>query len=302
MAKNRHAKNTERVEIDDKNRQVREASRRLQSHPGYRLNSALDELVRMLDGVFVPNWNELMALLEAASREERLAMELVQNVHAPIIRKRFESELARKLFNHLASTMGLVDHVRRIAGEIPHDLRTEFEARTKALIVQPEIGFMQDLRNYTLHRSLPFLGHTLTIGNVNTRSQTFESEIELSAHDLLQWSGWKSGSRSYLQAVTGGSLRLRAVTKRHGELVDSHNRWLAGQLAARVNLHIAEVNELIVQFEMARFGLPRDDVSAMVSERTARNAIPPPERWIGSPPEPPKDVVESEQHPTPGNA
>ena len=222
-----------------------------------------------------------MTLLDAAAHDERLAWELVQNVHSPAIRDKFQSELGRKLFNHLASALGLVDHVRRIASAIPLDIRTEFAKRTTEMSAHAEVGFMQNLRNYTLHRSLPLLGHSMRIDNVNTSSQTFESEIELSVVDLLAWDGWKAGSRRYLEGV-GERLLLRALVRHHGELVDEHNRWLADQMARRVNASIDEVNELILDHEVARFGMPRDVVRDLIDKRSARNSIPPPDRWIGS--------------------
>jgi hypothetical protein len=144
----------------------------------------------------------------------------------------------------------------------------------------PEVGFVQDLRNYTLHRSLPFLGHSLRIDNLNTTAQTFESEIELSVEDLLTWDRWRAGSRRYLKGV-GDRLHLRALVRHHGELVYEHNRWLADQMARRVNASLDEVNELILDHEVARFGVPRDVARRLIDERSARNSIPPPEQWIG---------------------
>jgi hypothetical protein len=64
-----------------------EAERRVASHPAVQQFYELLALRRMLD-VWHLNWGQLLMLLEAAATNEQLAVELVQNVHAPSVRDR----------------------------------------------------------------------------------------------------------------------------------------------------------------------------------------------------------------------
>ncbi|MEO8425375.1 MAG: hypothetical protein ABI595_15875 [Actinomycetota bacterium] len=263
------------MRTDEERKRLDEAQRQLLDHPAERVRSALDELTRMLNGVYLPNWNELSQLLDAASHNEELAIELIQNVHSPIVRDDFEKLLSRRLHNHLASTASLVDHVRRIVKRLPSSVAPGFGARTDVLTQAPEVGFVRDLRNFTLHRALPFLGHKITISNMNTAEQEFESEVELSVQELLRWDRWTPSSRSFISSQ-GEAVRLRAVIDRQGQLVWDHNMWLGQRMADYVGAHVDEINQLRLGVVCAQFGVSPEVGHQMMVERAARDEVPPP--------------------------
>ena len=231
------------AEQRDRVADLRAADRRIEEHPAYRQHLELDALERSLAGVFVPNFHDMVRLLDAAATNEDLAFELIQNVRPPTVRDRFHADVTRKLHNYLAGAHSLRDHVRRMMRGQAGPIADEFEMRKKNLLRNPEIPLMQDLRNYSLHRTLPFLGHRLSMKKVNSKER-MESEVNLSVAHLLEWSGWTTPSRAYLDGKD--VVPLRPLVKKHGELVFGINRWVYTELAKANDDALDELNELIV--------------------------------------------------------
>lgn len=225
-------------------RKLQEAERRIFEHPGYLEHLECEALRMILADVFVVNGRDLMRLLNLASNNETIALELMQNVRPPVVRERFEAEIRRRLHNYVAGTMTLVDHTRRIMRPRTGSVVEEFNERRKEILRHPEVLFMQDLRNYTLHHSLPFLGHRFSITNVNKPDQTMESEIELSVPDLLAWDKWSASSRTFL-LENGNMITLREIVLRHYQLVYALNAWLVDSMARANEEALVEVNRLI---------------------------------------------------------
>lgn len=216
--------------------------------------------MRSIGYVFGPNWRELLALLEQAATDNELAWELVQNVHEPVRRDAFYALLTRHLHNYLASTMSLVDHVRSIMRTRSGAILDDYNQQKKQLVTHLEIRFVQELRNFTLHRTLPIFAHTLELNNINTPRQSMTSEVELNVADLLEWDGWSAASSRYL-VEAGDAVQLRPLIKKHGELVYWFNRRIFRALTSANEATLEQVNELIVR---------RNAVWAGVDMQTAR--------------------------------
>lgn len=252
--------------------ELRDAERRVTSHPAAIEHRRCEALSATIETVFLPNWRELDALLHAASTDVDLAFELIQNVRRPDIRAAFRAGANRALHNYLASAMTLVDHTRRLMRNRTGTVAAEFTRRKADLLEHPEVPFMQDLRNFTLHRELPFLAHTLSMTNVNTPDQEFESEVLLSAIDLLDWDGWTARSVAFLSS--DGDVELRPVVRKHGELVSALNIWLFNALMEDIDL--TEVNELVVERNAILTGLDLDAARRWTDEWSSRRANPDP--------------------------
>jgi hypothetical protein len=233
---------TEPLSDDERAAALEAAQQRIIDHPGYEAKQLYDGLARTVYAVFIPNRNELIALLDRAASDANLAIELFQNVRRPIVRTRFEGMVARALHNYVASAMALVEHTRRIMRDRTGPIADEFEQRKRDVISNPEVPFIHNLRNYVLHHSLPFIGHEVRLqpqpGVVAT------SEIRLSVRQLTAWEGWSTPARRFIESH-GDTLALRPVTERHAGLVAQLNLWLYEQLADANALALAEVNRLI---------------------------------------------------------
>jgi hypothetical protein len=203
--------------------------------------------------VFFGNLIELLALLERASTDLSLAVELVQNAHRPDVRDKFEAELAQRLHNYVAGTMTLVEHSRRIMRDRAGPTAEEFANKKAELLGNLVVPFIQDLRNFTLHRSLPFFRHNLSITNVGTPEQQFASELRLSVKELLEWDRWSAPSRRFLEEQ-GDAVALRPVVRQHGELLVAINFWLCHALTEDNKVALAEVDQLVVEYNAALMG------------------------------------------------
>jgi len=253
---------------------LRAAERRIAEHPAARKYAACTSLRLTIEAVFVPNWVELLTLFRRAASDENLAIELVQNVRASSIRDQFHAVITRSLHNYLASATTLVDHVRRLMRNRTGAIAEEFSRRKAEVIKNPEIPFMQDLRNFTLHRTLPFLGHRVSFTQLNTPEQKMESEVELGTAALLEWNVWSAASRQFLNSQSD-AVAIRAVVKRHGRLLIDLNVWLCNELMRSIDLE--EVNRLIVERNAIVMGVDFETAQRLTSEWSIRHSTSEPD-------------------------
>ena len=68
----------------------------------------------------------------------------------------------------------------------------------------PEVPFVKDLRNFTLHRELPGLGHTVQFADLNSSDASMSSEVDLSVEQL--WLG-PSGSPLHVRSLSATKTR-----------------------------------------------------------------------------------------------
>ena len=252
--------------------QLDDLQRRIQEHPAHVEYWRCKGLKQTL-AVFQVNAGELMALLEQAATDAELAMELVQNVRPPEVRDGFRLGVLRALHNYVASAMTLVDHSRRMMRDRSGQIADELEKRKEAFLANPEARFVQDLRNFTLHRELPPLGHKVSMQNLNTPDVTMVSEVQLSVESLRSWDGWTATSLEFLNQQ-GGAVELRPVIERHRDLVIDMNAWLLNELVdANADL-LDEVDELIVERNAVLAGVSIEEGRRTTEEVTRQRTSP----------------------------
>lgn len=247
-----------------------EAERRIAEHPAAVEHAQCGLIEWSVTAVFLPNLRELLGLLDAAATNQDLAFELIQNVRPPIVRDQFQRVVTQRLHNYLASTVSLVDHVRRVMKDRDDDIANEFELRKAALLVeQPAIPFVHDLRHFTLHRALPFIGHRLT----ETEGH-LDSEVQLGVASLQTWDRWSSASRTFLR-TSGDSIPLRHVIRHQGQSVADLNMWLLNALNEANAPRLAEVNRLVVARNAILHGVDQEAAERITAETSARRSLKP---------------------------
>ncbi len=208
------------------------------AHPGSQAQGSWESLHRMYL-VHARNGAELIAILQAPGSDFMLATEMVQNTGPANVRDAVNAEIDQRLHNYVASTASLIDQTRRITeryeGTHFHD---EYAARRDAITSSPVVGFVRDLRNFALHHSLPFVGHSVSFQMASDPKtpgmvESFEATIGLSTEALIRWDGWKAAAKEYLRAAGDTVDLLQAVTT-HLEAFDEVWVWLFGQ---RQGLH-----------------------------------------------------------------
>jgi hypothetical protein len=225
---------------------LRDVEARIAEHPGYIAFQEHAALQDMINHVVEPNWRQLLAVLDAPAANPVLALELIQNMRPAAVREKYTAELSRALHNYLASAFTLIDHVRRIMRNRNDEVATKHHERLDALPDVLELPFVKNLRNYTLHQTLPVVRHELEITHPNHQAMTMDSRIQLDVVSLLKWKGWSAASKRFL-AQCGDHVDLRPVIQKHGEAVLTLNAHLLNDLLEANKADLADLNRLVLE-------------------------------------------------------
>lgn len=135
----------------------------------------------------------------------------------------FQLHIVRLLHNYLASAKTLVEHTRILVEELYKDTGfwAEYEAKKKECFIDsPLAQFVQNLRNYTLHRALPFTSTTMKLAT----GPDFDSFINLNLSHLRLWDGWSSKAKEFLN-TSEEAIRLDEVTNGYTANVEEFYNW-----------------------------------------------------------------------------
>lgn len=197
---------------------------RLEAHAGYQEHVRLMAFSHSLHSVFERNRQELLAPLLAASSSWDVAMKLLPGVDDQA-REEVVAEVTQRLHNYAAGTTTLVDHSRRLLRARSGAVVDEFGRQLAIVLENPEIVFVQNLRNFMLHRSLPLIAHRLRLSGGEAEATHGSSDLLLRTADLLRWDNWSRASRDWLESQTE-DVTLRPLIAKHGQMMYELNVWL----------------------------------------------------------------------------
>lgn len=175
--------------------------------------------------VFEGNFAELVKLLEPLEDSREALFKYAD----PDKRENLDNlikETDRLLHNFLASAKSLVDHTRVIVDRLypkDHEFRDEYQRKLdKDLVDNTLQRFVQRLRNYTQHYTLPVLDLQITfLSESNNLNTTLRVDIGI----LKQWADW-GGSRVYLDSLQDG-LPIIALATEYYILIQNFHVWLS---------------------------------------------------------------------------
>ena len=113
-------------------------------------------------------------------------------------------ELTRLLHNYLASYSSFVDCMRTSRESFGGpEFEKEFAKQIEEKRIEERTRFIKDLRNFSQHKRLPIVGFRVSIvylkGNESTKpDQVVKDSPSLRVNDLLEWRGWTSFSKQFL--------------------------------------------------------------------------------------------------------
>lgn len=200
--------------------------------------------------VYMGNKKELEHVLKTLSHPNSLKLRAVKNrdKHHQVLR-----DVVRRLHNVVAAAKTLVDHSRRIVRNLSvSDTFIElYSSKVTESFGTPEHTFVQKLRNYALHYSLPPIVDTVHWETGNTPGQsTIEMGITLDAARLLEWDGWNQRERALIASWEDGKAPLIDIVESYSQTIESFYRWLFGALA---EMHKQDLQEyMAVKREIAR--------------------------------------------------
>lgn len=176
--------------------------------------------------VLLGNDHELLSLLERYEQPPA-ALELWDRNDEAF--EQFLDEVDRLLHNYLASATSLVDHTRRVRrkhGEAV-GLEKTYDEKMREVFPEGVHSFVQDLRNYTLHRRLPVVrGH---LGGESTTSVT--ASVNLLKSDLLAWPKWEEPARAYLGSAPD-KIGLKDVIRQYTAAANTFTTWFGEAFVA----------------------------------------------------------------------
>lgn len=200
--------------------------------------------------VYMGNKNELEHVLKALSHPDSLELRAVKNreKHHQVLR-----DVVRRLHNVVAAVKTLVDHSRRIVSDlsVSDTFMEQYSSKVSESFGIPEHTFVQNLRNYALHYSLPPIVDTVHWEVGDTPGQgTIEMGITLEAARLLEWDKWNQQERALIASWEDGKAPLIEIVGSYSQTVESFYRWLFGALA---EMHKQDLQEyMAVEREIAR--------------------------------------------------
>jgi hypothetical protein len=177
------------------------------AHPGKRLLDALNAY-GFSKNIFAGNAIQLRHLILALEDiNDPLKVDGIEQ------RGRLQSlfsEVVRLFHNFLAGGKTLIDHTRNLIEEdfISEQHRAEYRDRIKRCFANdPLARFIQDFRNYVLHRGVPHI-------ELSEAIEPAKKELNLQLLPMLEWQRWTPPARAFLEN--------RKPTVRILELVDTY--------------------------------------------------------------------------------
>lgn len=219
-------------------RKLRDASE------GYRVLRRRLTLSNALD-VFQDNHAELKKFLNHIATPSVMA-----HMWAEAHRYRLDHaqrEAARLLHNYVAATFSLVDSTRRFVEKhyAGTELLKEYEARVKRdFSGAPLHRFLQQLRNYTIHYSLPPMkAQTKFKRRVDggDGGHDFENGFWLDIERLREWDDWTGKGREYLESL-GKEAKLDNIIDAYEPVVVEFHGWLQNRIRTE---HAADTKETL---------------------------------------------------------
>ena len=224
-----------------------EILRRIEASGGERVARHLRNL-QVTGRIFKMNTQELSAGL-TAFRQPPLAFQLWAADNHKLFDE-YYGEAIRHFHNFLASAGTLADHVKAFIVRLHSGQTFEAEYRSKVseLFGSSDLAaFVQDLRNYMLHKKIPPTTARLCF---EARSGAIKSAVYLNIAALSGWK-WSQRSRGFMATITA-DIDLLEVVKPYEDLVNDFYSWLHERLQRLHDSELTELEDLYQQFESVR--------------------------------------------------
>jgi hypothetical protein len=215
---------------------------------GYRIQTK----IRGLGGsyyVFESNYLWLVRALDYFGREE-VSLESWRLDNRTKLGS-FIDEVTRLLHNFLASAHSLVDHTRVFKNKMykGHTFKKVYQDKVdRELKHSPTVSFVQDLRNYVLHKQLPIASAQLSLKGGGGTITELDNTIKLDVNELREWNKWKPESRVFLDSLDD-KVQIREVAEKYEGAIRAFYQWFGEQQTQVHRSEFAELSRLETQYE-----------------------------------------------------
>jgi len=182
--------------------------------------------------IFDHNFQELKHLLEKFRGAE--PKDPIWNIERRHELGALGQDALRLLHNFLASAKTFADVTRVLiqARYQGHPFADQYRQEAVSRFSTSQVArFVQDLRNYMLHYSLPITRAHLKI-QMQPRPEgiTLESSFILDREALLEWDRWTTPARAFL-TESSSDLDILGFTRQYHSLVQSFHAWIQRRLS-----------------------------------------------------------------------
>ncbi|BAY98637.1 hypothetical protein NIES37_25890 [Tolypothrix tenuis PCC 7101] len=197
----------------------------------YKNLQALQASYRVFEG----NFHELIKYLEHLSDPKKaLSIYSYNNKHNI---NSLIDETSRLFHNFLASAKTLVDHTRVIVEKlypIENEFRKEYDSKKDTdLANNPVQKFVQNLRNYTQHYTLPIVNLDISL------KENIDFSLKIDVKKLKKSKNWGT-SKPYLETL-GESFSLVDLVNEYHAMINNFYVWLSER---QHNIHQQDLERL----------------------------------------------------------
>ena len=200
--------------------------------------------------VYRKNYDELIMLMDKFNDPMIFRSLAMGSNDGLIIASETILEFTRLLHNFLASVKMLIETTRRWVNE-------QFEGTEFLSAYQKQIDdrflknmqakFLEDLRNFTLHRALPIAYPQIRFQEVNEHELKSSLGIVLIKQHLLEGDKWSELGRLQLQMELGNEVDIRPIIESYNSNVTEFTRWLSWQVRYQFSQEVDEINSIYKQ-------------------------------------------------------
>jgi hypothetical protein len=202
---------------------LKELDRKIKSGKGYdasTVTASLEENYFLFDGNYL-NLRHIMDQFEQPTMFLKMFDERDRGRLTLFVR-----DVVRLFHNYLAGAATLLDHTRVVNDELYRE--TSFAEEYRQQVEQrfrdaPLPHFVENLRNYMLHKGLPLALSELSFDRASSGVQV-DSALRLDTINLRSWDNWSEKGREYLDALDN-KVKLEDVVEEYASVVADFYRW-----------------------------------------------------------------------------
>ena len=158
----------------------------------------------------------------------------------------FRQEMFRLLLNYLASIAALKDISRNIKNKLNEKIRIQYDEQIKVMTLDYTIDFLQNLRNYTLHKKLPLFSVKFSAYRKNIFDEKMEIKqvLYLKKNELLKWKKWSKNSRNFIKSHEKDELDLSEIINNYHIHVEGFTNYFIYTIREEYKIELTELETI----------------------------------------------------------
>lgn len=174
--------------------------------------------------VLAENYNILMESIKKFETDPSI---LTETKDGEFKFRQFLKELLRLFHNYTASVISHRDHTYQLKNKLDNEqLNEEYNIELEKRNIPKKTSFIQDLRNFTLHRSLPLVDieGQFSSGQEGAPKVIGKQKLLLKKERLLLWDKWSAESKKYIEN-SKDKINLKTECTKYQTTIEDFDDW-----------------------------------------------------------------------------